>query len=151
MTWKVYISSPIEFCTYSEVWNTREKIKKLLGEEHVVDVAYSDIQCVNKFGNKTDAENLVNYDLDRLSECDVVLCDPWKSSIGVSMEMVYAKGNIEWNGERHINTPIPVVTIVEDKNNCHPWLRYHSTVLVESVQEGVEVVKALMKKKYGEV
>lgn len=76
-------------------------------------------------------EEIVEGDLADIRGCDVVLANCWKPSYGTAMELVYAHGM----GKR-------IVVVVPDPGRVSPWLRFHATVVVGSVEDGVRAASA---------
>lgn len=76
-------------------------------------------------------DEIVELDKVDVEECDVVLANCPKPSVGTSMEVFYAHqlGKV-------------VVSIVPKKVKASPWLIYHSTVLVESMAEAVAFIES---------
>jgi len=79
-------------------------------------------ECVNE---------IVELDKLDVEECDVVLANCPKPSVGTSMEVFYAH-----------QLGKTVVSIVPEKEKASPWLNYHSTVLVESMADAVAFIES---------
>jgi nucleoside 2-deoxyribosyltransferase len=71
-------------------------------------------------------------DLDKLDvrQCDLILANCPKPSVGTSMEILLA-----WQ----LGKPVVVVA----KEPISPWLRYHATKICSSMSEAVDWIRAL--------
>lgn len=82
-------------------------------------------------GREADSyREIVELDKLDIKECDIVLANCPKPSVGTSMEILLA-----WQLGR------PVVAVVD--GSVSPWLRYHTTRICGSVKEAVEWILAL--------
>jgi hypothetical protein len=127
---KVYLAGPIDNCTDEEVFGWRKVATKLLGKSNVIDPTRRDYREKvrnNKLTNEEKLE-LVNLDLEDITEANAVLVNCWKAGWGTPMEIVHA-----WQRMKDI------VCIV--KGVPSPWVEYHSDVIVKSVEEGVNWIK----------
>lgn len=117
---KIYLCGPINGCTDAECNDWRTEAKKHFKE--TIDPMRRDYrgreaECLNE---------IVELDKDDVIECDAVLANCPKPSVGTSMEVFFA-----WMEGKH------VVSIVPDKANASPWLIYHSSVVVETMREAI--------------
>jgi nucleoside 2-deoxyribosyltransferase len=76
----------------------------------------------NKYYKRLNYEKLVNTDIDLIQGSDgIVVIIDGKISYGTIQEMVYAALYCK-----------PVYTIITNKQDKHPWLKYHSTKIFKS-------------------
>lgn len=76
---------------------------------------------------------IVQLDKRDVRRCDVILAYCPKPSVGTSMEIFYA-----WQMDK------PVVCIVPKGAAVSPWLRYHSTKIVETLDDGISAVESCL-------
>jgi nucleoside 2-deoxyribosyltransferase len=71
-------------------------------------------------------------ELDKLDilQCDALLVNYDKPSVGTSMEILFA-----W--ERNIK----VIVVAANETKVSPWLRYHSTAIVKTFSEAFELLQ----------
>jgi nucleoside 2-deoxyribosyltransferase len=126
-TIKVYLCGPINGCTNEEARNWREVVK--IHFPASVDPMKRDYR----------GKELSNYreivDLDKrdIRNCDIVLVNYDKPSVGTSMEVFYA-----WT------LGIPVVVWTSRDARLSPWLIYHSTTIVNSLDEVVSKIQEIL-------
>ena len=119
---KVYLAGPINGCSDAEATDWREAIKSRVGAE-----------CIDPMKRDYRVKELANYreivELDKLevvnSDCLVVMYS--NPSVGTSMEILYA-----W--ERGT----PVLLIDSQNKPLSPWLIYHATSIVKTIDEAIE-------------
>lgn len=75
---------------------------------------------------------IVDLDKRDVRNCDVVVASCPKPSVGTSMEVFYA-----WTLGK------PVVAVVPDNAPVSPWLRYHSTKIVQTFKDALQFLKEL--------
>lgn len=123
---QVYLCGPINGCTNEEATNWREAVK-----EHFplsIDPMKRDYR----------GKELTNYreivDLDKRDICnsDIILVNYDKPSVGTSMEVFFA-----WT------KGIPIIVWHKPDAKLSPWLIYHSTSLVTSLDEAVAKIKEI--------
>jgi nucleoside 2-deoxyribosyltransferase len=122
---KIYLCGPINGCTDAECNDWRSGAKSHFSE--TIDPMRRDYR-----GRESECvDEIVELDKVDVEECDVVLANCPKPSVGTSMEVFYAHqlGKV-------------VVSIVPKKVKASPWLIYHSTVLVESMAEAVAFIES---------
>ena len=79
----------------------------------------------NKYYKRLNYEKLVNTDIDLIQGSDgIVVIIDGKISYGTIQEMVYAALYCK-----------PVYTIITNKQDEHPWLKYHSTKIFKSQEQ----------------
>lgn len=122
---KVYLCGPINGCTDAEAKNWREAVK-----EHL----YS-LNCVvcSVDPMKRDYREIVELDKRDIRGCDIILVNYDKPSVGTSMEVFYA-----WT------LGIPIVVWHAPDAKLSPWLIYHSTSLVTSLDEAVAKLREII-------
>ncbi len=79
-----------------------------------------------------DYREIVDLDKKDVRDCDVVLVNYDKPSVGTSMEVFYA-----WTIGR------PVIVVCRTDAVVSPWLRYHSTKLVHSFNEAFKWIETI--------
>lgn len=121
---KVYLCGPINGCTDSECNDWRSFAK--LRFPDAIDPMARDYR-----GREAESyREIVELDKLDVRNCDVVLANCPKPSVGTSMEVFYA-----WQLGR------PVVAVAEGA--ISPWLRYHATKVCVTVREAVEWIESL--------
>tara|TARA_Y100000310_G_C20684155_1_gene817907 strand:+ start:1919 stop:2794 length:876 start_codon:yes stop_codon:yes gene_type:complete len=82
---------------------------------------------------KIDADKLIERDIDHIKDCDgVIAIIDGSLSYGTIQEMVYAKINEK-----------PVITVVLNGHENHPWLRHHSNIIVNDLDRVEQAVRDL--------
>jgi nucleoside 2-deoxyribosyltransferase len=116
---KIYLCGPINGCTDEESKSWRD----------LVSVKANGIGCetIDPMRRDYRGRESVNYreivELDKIDvrTCDVVLVNYEKPSVGTSMEVFFA-----WSIGK------PVVVVCRPETNISPWLRYHSTIILNT-------------------
>jgi len=130
---RVYLAGAINGCTDAEMSDWREAIKarRYKGNFWFLDPTvrdYRDRELEN--GVPTEIVTLDKLDI-RNSDYIVVWYE--KPSVGTSMEIFYAH-----------SLGIPIILIDKREpnptRNLSPWLVYHSTAIVKSIDEAVETL-----------
>jgi nucleoside 2-deoxyribosyltransferase len=121
---KIYLCGPINGCTDGECKDWREAAKPVLPD--TLDPMRRDYrgredQCVPE---------IVEGDKADIDQCDALLVNYDKPSVGTSMEILYA-----W--ERGI----PVIVVAAKGARISPWLRYHSKHVLNSFAEAFDLLK----------
>lgn len=123
---RVYLAGPIFGSSDAECRDWRERVKAHWPQ--CVDPMVRDYR-----GLEDEAyEDIVENDKADIDTCGTMLVYFSKPSVGTSMEMLYA-----W--ERRIK----IVLLVNPATKLSPWLRYHATVIVHTLQEALDALKAL--------
>lgn len=121
---RVYLAGPINGCSDSEAKDWREALK-VLPQFTWVDPMKRDYRGVETVKYR----EVVDLDKRDILGCDVIIVMFAKPSVGTSMEVLFA-----WeNG-------IPVILIDQSNGPLSPWLMYHSTSIVKSLEEAMEVL-----------
>jgi len=121
---KVYLCGPINGCTDEESKNWREAAKAILPD--TLDPMRRDYR-----GREDQyVAQIVEGDKADIDECDALLVNYDKPSVGTSMEILYA-----WEKKKKI------ITVARPETRISPWLRYHSTQIVNSFNEAFKLLK----------
>ena len=117
---RVYLCGPINGCNDTQARTWREEFKARSTDLELVDPMKRD------YRGKEAANYREIVDLDKLDirSCDVVVVMYVQPSVGTSMEVFYA-----WT------LGIPVIVIDQSGKPLSPWLKYHSTAIVETIHE----------------
>lgn len=118
---KIYLAGPMPT---QKKW--RDKITHKLLSLNKEIVVYNP----EFFENTATDATTVNFDKAKIIKSDMVIANITRLSAGTSMEILFA-----W--ERNI----PVLLIVGNKKLSGPWLRFHSSFLVNNIDEAVEIVR----------
>lgn len=122
----VYLCGPINGCTDAECKDWREEVKRRL--PHTLDPMRRDYR-----GREEECyREIVELDKGDIVDCDVLLVNYSKPSVGTSMEILLA-----WEIKRTIVLWCAPDTVLS------PWLRYHVTDIVHSLDEAIEVIRNL--------
>jgi nucleoside 2-deoxyribosyltransferase len=115
---KVYLCGPINGCTDEECKDWREEAKRHCAE--TIDPMVRDYR-----GRETECyREIVELDKRDVDSCDALLVNHPKPSVGTAMEILYA-----WERGKRIVVVVPKDAVIS------PWLRYHSTVIVNTFSE----------------
>lgn len=120
----VYLCGPINGCTDSECNDWRGYAKANIAK--TTDPMKRDYR--GKEANSY--REIVELDKRDVHNCDVVLANCPKPSVGTSMEILLA-----WQ--------LGKVVVVVAPEPMSPWLRYHATKVTGSMREAVEWISAL--------
>jgi len=126
---KIYLSGPIKDCEESESksWRTRAK-ERLAGRFILLDPMRRDFR-----DNEIDSANeIVEFDLQDIRDCDLVLVNYSKPSIGTAMEVFYAAHDL---GKFVIAfSPIPYA-------NCSPWMVKFATKILPTLEDALRYIE----------
>jgi hypothetical protein len=119
---RLYLCGPINGCTDGEAKDWRAQVKNCPFVEPI-DPMKRDYR-----GREQDSYREI-VDLDKLDirNADALIVRYVKPSVGTSMEILYA-----WTLQK------PIVVWVDTDTPLSPWLRYHSTACVNSLQEALD-------------
>lgn len=121
---RVYLAGLINGCSDSEAKDWRETLKAL-DQFTWVDPMKRDYRGVEAVKYR----EVVDLDKRDILSCGTIVVMFVKPSVGTSMEMLFA-----WeNG-------IPVILIDRSEGPLSPWMIYHSTSIVNSLEEAMEVL-----------
>ncbi len=124
---KVYLCGPINGCTDAEARNWREAVKEYFPAS--IDPMKRDYRGKEL----TNYREIVDLDKRDVRNSDIVLVNYDKPSVGTSMEVLYA-----WERGK----PIVVWTAPDAK--LSPWLIYHSTSIVHSLEEVIDKIQEIV-------
>jgi len=120
---KVYLCGPINGCTDDEAIRWRGVIKNYFPNS--IDPMKRDYR-----GKEKDTyREIVDLDKRDIRNCDIVLVNYDKPSVGTSMEVFYA-----WTLGK------PVIVWCKEDTVVSPWLRYHSTSFVFSLDQVIDKI-----------
>lgn len=119
---KVYLAGPMAGCTDEEMMGWRKQATVILGQEMVLDPTVRDYRGI--WETPGQLKFLVEADKGEIDEADVVLAFCPKPSYGTVMEILYA-----WERGK------AVVVILPPGALNSPWLRYHSHIILATVEE----------------
>ncbi len=118
---KVYLCGPINGCTDKEAKNWRDEVTRVFPAAFsFIDPMVRDYRGVEDMAYR----EIVDLDKRDVRLADAILVNYVKPSVGTSMEVFYA-----WT----IGKPIVIWCAKGEK--ISPWLRYHSTAFVHSIDE----------------
>jgi nucleoside 2-deoxyribosyltransferase len=122
---RVYLCGPINGCNDNEAVTWRRWFKDHKDREYFKrdsDMVFVD-PMDRDYRGREDASYREIIDLDKrdIRSCDVMIIMFTKPSVGSSMEVLYA-----WT------LGIPVIVINDQENPISPWLKYHSTSIVNN-------------------
>lgn len=125
---KVYIALPMTFVNHYDPQKLFIELGKLVREYHLEPVLPNDgmnpgkwSELLEKHSFRTASKVLVEHDLALLRDSDAIIALFHASTIGTSMELVYARlwGKV-------------TVVVVERDTVHHPWLWYHADKIIYS-------------------
>lgn len=120
----VYLCGPIAGCTDEECKDWREAAKQ------------RGFNCIDPMRRDYRGKELQYYkeivedDKIDILMADAILVNYVKPSVGTSMEIIYA-----WMHHK------PIIMVAAKGAVISPWLKYHSTTIVESFAEAFELLK----------
>ncbi len=124
MTKTLYLCGPINGCTDAEAIDWRQHVKTLWPGA-TLDPMRRDYR-----GREAESVNeIVELDKIDIAQCDALIVNYDKPSVGTSMEVFHA-----------FNTGKGIVVVARPDASISPWLRYHSHAIVHSFDEAVEVL-----------
>ena len=120
---KVYLCGPIKGCTDSECRDWRAYVKMLLPD--TIDPMRRDFR-----GREDECKaEIVEGDKLDIMQCDAMLVNYIKPSVGTSMEILFA-----W--EQHK----PVFVVAKPGTKFSPWLLYHTTNIADTFEGAVQMM-----------
>lgn len=122
----IYLGGPINGCTDEQAKGWRSQMVAGLDGVTFFDPMERDYRGIEL----QNVQELVERDKQLIEQCDYVVANVWKPSTGTAMEIMYA---------HYIGRP--VILIVEDGSQISPWLVYHSSYRVSSVDEAIALLK----------
>lgn len=121
-----YLCGPINGCTDTEANDWRSYAKANLTTD-TLDPMRRDYR-----GREDESvAEIVELDKKDVEDADFILVNAPRPSVGTSMEVLYA-----WQLKK------PVVSVVPHDTPVSPWMRYHSTVITNSLREAVAWINA---------
>lgn len=126
----VYLAGPIADCTDAECKDWRERMK-----EELTDIDFLDPMRRDYRAPGADQEffiQIVENDKQDIDDSDVILVYHDRPSVGTSMEVLYAFENGKY-----------VLTVGCTGKPLSPWILYHSTKIVDTLEEAIEELKKI--------
>lgn len=80
-------------------------------------------------------EEIVKLDLEDIDNSDIILCNCARPSWGTAMEIFYSA----YCADKYI------ISIVPKGQKISPWLKYHSTEIVSTLEEAWELMRLKAK------
>ena len=124
-----YLAGPINDCTDEDCKDWRERMKTEMPEVNFLDPMRRDYR---DFETEETAIEIVENDKKDIDDSDVILVYHDRPSVGTSMEVLYA-----------FERDMFVLTIACTGKPLSPWILYHSTKIVKSLEEAIEVLKPI--------
>lgn len=128
MATKVYLAGPINGCSDDECSDWRSYIgDRLKGNDfEMVDPMRRDFRGIE--GDHT--AEIVEGDKFDIRHSDVFVANAWQVSAGTSMEIMYA-----------YRDGLAPIIIIPKGNKVSPWIRYHSHVIVNTLDEAIQEIR----------
>lgn len=123
---KIYLCGPINGCTDAEANNWRTEVKNVFLSENCIDPMVRDYRGKEALAYR----EIVDLDKRDVKASDVILVNYDKPSVGTAMEVFYA-----WDMGK------PVIVWCRADAVISPWLRYHSTCFVHSMEEVISAIQ----------
>lgn len=127
---KVYLAGPIFGCDDNRCKNWRDWVFSNAPFE-CLDPMIRDYRGTEECKYR----EIVECDKNDILLCDVVLVMYDKPSVGTSMEILYA-----WENRKKV-----VVVNASGEDKLSPWLVYHSSAIVGTLEEAVLFIRSLVK------
>lgn len=122
----VYLAGPINGCTDEEAKGWRDRVVGAVDGVTFIDPMERDYRGAED----ANVDEIVDKDKQCIDQCDILLANVWKPSVGTAMEIM-------WAYERGLE----VVLINESDGPMSPWLRYHSNCCLRSIDEAIEMLR----------
>ena len=125
---KIYLCGPINGCTDEECNDWRTFIKNRF--KNTIDPMRRDYR-----GRELESVNeIVQIDKIDVLNSDIIIASCPKPSVGTSMEIFFG-----WENNKL------VVAVVPDGTAISPWLKYHSTTIVNSFEKACDWINENFK------
>ena len=125
---KIYLSGPIMDEKEGQAREWREAAKKLLGD----DFALLDPMRRKFVDRQVDSANeIVEFDLQDVRECDLLLVNYNRASIGTSMEVFYAA---------HDQGKFVVAFSPFEYKDCSPWMAKFCTKILPDLDSALKYI-----------
>lgn len=120
----VYLAGPIAGTNDQQANDWRQRVRTVLDARGigVLDPMARDFRG-KEIENVAD---IVEGDKRDIEQSDVVVANCWQTSVGTSMEIIYA-----WERRK------PVLVIVPEGKPVSPWYRYHAAKVLTDVNEAI--------------
>lgn len=123
----IYLAGPIHGCTDAEACDWRTYVKQQYAGP-TLDPMRRDYR-----GSEDEAaEQIVELDKTDVEVCDVLLANCPRPSYGTAMEILYAWLMLK-----------PVVVILPPEQPVSPWIRYHATVVVHTLDDALHALEGV--------
>jgi hypothetical protein len=122
----VYLSGPIEGCTEEEAYGWRREAEMQLIDRMPVFTP----PRASDSADSHEMKRLVKVDLSDIDEARYILANPWKTSTGTPMEIMYG----------HLQGKI-IVVIARPDGFVSPWVRYHADYVASDVMSACEFIR----------
>ena len=120
-----YLCGPINGCTDDEAMTWHAAVREFFPNS--IDPMVRDYRGVERACYR----EIVELDKQDVRNCDVVVVNYVKPSVGTAMEVFYAHS---------IGKPIILWCAEGAEPSLSPWLRYHATCIVLSLEGAVEAI-----------
>ena len=124
---KVYLAGPIFQMEDHECIDWRKEAKRRLNGIEVFNPMERDYRGTTNENHK----KIVEEDKAFIDQCDVLLVNHLKPSVGTSMEVLYA-----WEKQKH-------VVIISENQEISPWLLYNSNKICSSLSEAIDYIQTI--------
>lgn len=131
---KVYLAGPINDCSDSECRDWRERMKQEFPNVEFLDPMRRDYRNLESVETATE---IVENDKRDILDTDLVFVYHDKPSVGTSMEILFA-----------FDRGIYVLTVGCTGKPLSPWILYHSTEIVDTIEKGIEKLKEIEQEFY---
>ena len=129
---RIYLAGAINGCTDAQMSDWRDAMK---ARSYTFDAKFLDPTDRDYRGRELTLgvpSEIVTLDKRDIEDSDYLVVWYEKPSVGTSMEIFYAHS---------LTIPIILIDKREDRSkNLSPWLVYHSTALVQSIDDAVETL-----------
>jgi len=126
----VYLAGAINGCSDSEAIDWRTYCTTSLG---IIGISTIDPMSRDYRGREDQCVNeIVELDKLDIDNCDAMIVSYQRPSVGTSMEILYA-----WERGK------PVIVFTDTKS-ISPWLRYHSSHIVNSIDDALELAANIL-------
>ncbi len=125
----IYLCGPIMDCTTDESGTWRQRARELFGDRFTL----LDPMRRNFKDREVDSANeIVGFDLQDIQDCDIVLVNYSKPSIGTAMEVFHASFNLG----RFVIAFSPL-----SYQDCNPWMVKFCTKILPDLESAVQYIE----------
>jgi hypothetical protein len=126
----VYLAGPMAGCDDKQAADWRDNASAMLGKNYrILNPMVRDYRSGWVYG--VDDRIIVEGDKNDIQNSDILLVNPWKISVGTSMEVLYAHACGK------------MIVVVGDLGSMSPWMAYHASRIYTDVKTACDYLNRL--------